>query len=228
MTFGCKIIEVSFKFKNMKKIILAIVVATFLANVSSAQEEPLDLRENVTFGLKAGVNLSNVYDSQGEEFESDGKIGLAAGAFVAIPLGTYLGLQPEVLYSQKGFKATGSVLGSDYEFKRNTNWLDVPVFLAVKPSSTITLLAGPQFSWLLDGKYDFENDIISGELGQDFEDEDVRDNTLGLVGGIDFTLDNLVIGGRVGWDLKENNEDGSSDTPRYKNAWIQATLGFRF
>ena len=212
----------------MKKIILAIIVVALMVNLSSAQEEPLDLRGKVTFGLKAGVNLSNVYDSQGEEFDSEAKIGFAGGAFLAIPLGKYLGIQPEVLYSQKGFKATGSVLGSDYEFKRNTNYLDVPLLIAVKPSSTITLLAGPQFSWLLDGKYDFENKILSGELGQEFDNEDVRENTLCLTGGIDFTLDNIVISGRAGWDLKENNKDGTSDTPRYKNAWIQATFGFRF
>jgi len=228
MTFEGEIKHVSLKFKNMKKIILAIAAATFMVNMSSAQEEPLDLRENLTFGIKAGINLSNVYDSQGEDFENDAKIGFAGGAFVAIPLGTYIGIQPEVLYSQKGFKATGSVLGSDYEFKRTTNYLDVPLFLAVKPSSTVTLLAGPQFSWLLDGKYDFENDIISGGIGQEFDNDDVRNNTLCLTGGIDFTLDNLVISGRAGWDLKENNKDGTSTTPRYKNVWLQATLGFRF
>ena len=212
----------------MKKIILAIIVAAFMVNLSSAQEEPLDLRDKLTFGVKAGVNLSNVYDSQGEEFDNDAKLGLAAGAFVAIPLGTYLGVQPEVLFSQKGFKATGSGLLGDYEFKRTTNWVDVPLYLAVKPSSTITLLVGPQFSFLLDGKYDFENEIVDGDLEQEFENDDVRDNIMGITGGIDFTLDNLVIGGRAGWDLKENNKDGESTTPRYKNVWLQATIGFRF
>ena len=228
MTFEYKIMNVSFKFKNMKKIILSIIAATFMVNLSSAQEEPVDLRKNLTFGLKAGVNLSNVYDATGEEFDNEAKFGLAAGAFVAIPLGTYIGIQPEVLFSQKGFKATGSVLGSDYEFKRNTNYLDVPIFLALKPSPIVTLLAGPQFSFLLDGKYDFENEIISGELGDEFENDDVRNNTLCLTGGIDLTLDNLVISGRAGWDLKENNEKGESTTPRYKNVWLQATIGFRF
>ena len=44
MTFERTIIHVSFKYKNMKKIILAIAAATFMINMGSAQEEPMDLR----------------------------------------------------------------------------------------------------------------------------------------------------------------------------------------
>jgi hypothetical protein len=33
---------------------------------------------------------------------------------------------------------------------------------------------------------------------------------------------------RGSWDLKNNNGDGTSTTPRYKNVWYQATVGYRF
>lgn len=215
--------------KAMKKIILAMVAITFMINMSFAQEEEvLDLRENFTFGIKGGLNISNIYDSNEEDLDAESKVGFAAGIFLGIPLGQAIGIQPEVLYSQRGFKATGDNLLGDYEFTRTTNYLDVPVFLAIKPSPMLTLLAGPQFSFLLDGKYDFENNIISGGIEEDYENENARENTTCITGGFDINLDNLVLGGRVGWDLKENNEDGSSDTPRYKNVWFQATLGFRF
>lgn len=204
----------------MKKIILAIIVATFMLQMGSAQEEPKDLRDKITFGVKAGVNLANVYDRKGQDFNTDAKFGLATGAFLSIPFNTYVGIQPEVLYSQKGFKSTGT-LGN---FTRTTNYLDVPLFLAVKPSSTITLLAGPQYSYLLKGKYDFKSNLISGG----FENDNVRKNTFCLAGGVDLNLDNIVISGRAGWDLKENNKNGTTTTPRYKNVWLQATFGFRF
>ncbi|HAH25307.1 MAG TPA: PorT family protein [Prolixibacteraceae bacterium] len=220
MTFECKIIHVSFKFKNMKKIILAIVAATFMLQMSSAQEEPMDLRDKVTFGVKAGVNLANVYDRKGQDFNNDAKFGLATGAFLSIPFSTYVGVQPEVLYSQKGFKSTG-LLG---DFTRTTNWLDVPMYLAVKPSPTITLLAGPQYSYLLKGKYDFKSALGSGG----FNNDDPRKSMWCVAGGVDLNLDNIVISGRAGWDLQENNKNGTTTTPRYKNVWIQATFGFRF
>jgi len=212
----------------MKKLILAIAAATFMVNMSSAQEEPIDLRENLTFGVKVGANLSNVYDTKGEDFNADAKLGLATGVFLGIPLGKYLGIQPELLYSQKGFKATGRLLGSDYEFNRNTSYLDVPLLIALKPSSMLTILAGPQYSFLLKEKNDFKNKVLSGGLQNEFDNEDLRKNTLCLTGGLDINLDNLVISGRAGWDLKENNKNGTSTTPRYKNVWLQATIGFRF
>jgi len=95
----------------MKKIILAIMVAALAINMSISQEvEPMDLRKNLTFGVKAGLNLANVYDSQVEEFDNSAKLGFAGGVFAAIPLGTYLGIQPEALFSQRGFSAKGNIL----------------------------------------------------------------------------------------------------------------------
>jgi hypothetical protein len=216
----------------MKKIILSMILTTFLINMTIAQQEVntnedvLDLRDKVTLGFKGGVNFSNVYDSNQEDFNTDTKLGFVGGMFLALPLGKVIGIQPEVLYSQRGYKETGSLFNS--KFTRTTNYLDVPLLLAIKPGPVLSILAGPQFSFLLDGKYDFESNILSGGVKQDFDNEDVRKNTLCLTGGLDLNFDNLVFSGRAGWDLKENNKDGSSITPRYKNVWLQATVGFRF
>lgn len=210
----------------MKKIILIIGAVTTMANFSSAQET--DLRERLLFGLKAGVNYSNVYDTQGEEFQADPKLGLAAGAFIAIPIGKYLGIQPEVLYSQKGFKATGRILGGNYEFTRTTSFIDVPLLVSFKPSEFLTLLAGPQYSYLIKQSDVFANSSTSILQEQEFENDNVRKNILCLTGGVDLTLKHIVFGARVGWDIQNNNGDGTSSTPRYKNVWYQATVGYRF
>ncbi|MDP1745579.1 MAG: porin family protein [Bacteroidota bacterium] len=210
----------------MKKIILIIGAVTTMANFSSAQET--DLRERLLFGLKAGVNYSNVYDTQGEEFQADPKLGLAAGAFIAIPIGKYLGIQPEVLYSQKGFKATGRILGGNYEFTRTTNFIDVPLLVSFKPSEFLTLLAGPQYSYLIKQSDVFANSSTSILQEQEFENDNIRKNILCLTGGVDLTLKHIVLGARVGWDIQNNNGDGTSSTPRYKNVWYQATVGYRF
>lgn len=210
----------------MKKIILIIGAVTTMANFSSAQET--DLRERLLFGLKAGVNYSNVYDTQGEEFQADPKLGLAAGAFIAIPVGKYLGIQPEVLYSQKGFKATGRILGANYEFTRTTSFIDIPLLVSFKPSEFLTLLAGPQYSYLIKQSDVFANSSTSILQEQEFENDNIRKNILCLTGGADLTLKHIVLGARVGWDIQNNNGDGTSSTPRYKNVWYQATIGYRF
>ncbi|MDD4492681.1 MAG: porin family protein, partial [Bacteroidales bacterium] len=127
----------------MKKVILVFAFATFMFGSMFAQKSSADFREKLSFGVKAGVNLSNVYDSQGEQFNADSKLGLAAGVFVALPLGKYFGIQPEILFSQKGYKGSGSLLGSDYSFSYTSNYIDVPLLLAFKPISLITIVAGP-------------------------------------------------------------------------------------
>jgi len=212
----------------MKTTIIVTAVTLFFAGSAIAQEDRTDVRESFTLGLKAGTNFSNVYDSQGEQFDADGKFGLAAGAFLAIPIGKYLGIQPEILISQKGFKATGSILGSNYSMTRTTNYIDIPVFFMLKPSEFITIMAGPQFSYLVSQKDAFKNATTSIEQEQEFENASIRKNTLCFVAGVDINLRHIVLGARAGWDVQNNRGDGTSTTPRYKNSWLQATIGYRF
>ena len=210
----------------MKTKLITLLTCMLVINTINAQDS--DSRDNIHIGIKAGANYSNIYDSEGEKYDADGKFGFAGGAFLSIPLGKLIGVQPEVLFSQKGFKATSSILGSDVRLTRTTNYIDIPIFLAIKPSRMLTLLVGPQYSYLMKQKDEFTNPITNVEVTQDFETDNIRKNTFCLVGGLDINLSNLVIGARIGMDLKNNNGDGTSTTPRYKNVWGQATLGLRF
>lgn len=199
-----------------------------IAVTNGKAQSTTDNREKMSFGLKLGTNYSNVYDSDNEDFVADSKFGFAAGAFVVIPFGTFIGIQPEILYSQKGFKSSGTYFGSTYEMTRTTNFIDVPVLFAVKPVEQVTLLFGPQFSFLMKQKDEFTGGNLSATQQQDFDNDDITKNILGLTGGADINVDNLVFGLRAGWDIKTNEGDGNSSTPRYKNMWYQATVGYRF
>ena len=92
----------------------------------------------------------------------------------------------------------------------------------------LTILVGPQYSYLTSQKDVFTNPITNVEVNQDFNTDNIRKNTLCLVAGADVNLSNIVLGARVGLDMYNNNGDGTSTTPRYKNVWAQATVGFRF
>lgn len=210
----------------MKKIILLITAVAFMANYVIAQDG--DTRSQFQFGIKAGANFANVYDEQGEDFRADGKLGFAGGAFVTIPIGNLFGIQPEFLFSQKGFKAEGQLLGTNYGLTRTTNFIDVPLYLAIKPLSVVTILVGPQFSYLMQRKDEFNSALGSAEQIEEFKNDNIRKNILGAALGVDINVSKLVVGARAGWDLSTNNGDGTSQTPRYKNAWVQATLGYRF
>lgn len=197
-----------------------------MANYVVAQDG--DSRSQFQVGIKAGANYANVYDSEGEDFRADGKLGFAGGVFVSIPIGNLFGIQPEILFSQKGFKAEGTLLGTNYGLTRTTSFIDVPLYLAVKPLPAVTILAGPQFSYLMKRKDEFNTAIGTAEQIEEFKNDNIRKNILGAALGVDINVSQLVVGARAGWDLSTNNGDGTSQTPRYKNAWVQATIGFRF
>ena len=187
-----------------------------------------DPRTKIYFGVRAGANNSNVYDEKGEEFRPQPKYGFAGGLFASLPISKYLGMQPEVLLSQKGFYATGMSLGSEYNFKRTGTYLDVPIMLAVKPYRYFSILAGPQYSYLLKQHDVFVDEFMTSDQVSEFKNDDIRRNVLGATVGFDVAVRHVVVGARYSFDLQRNNGDGTSDTPRYKNAWVQGSVGLRF
>jgi len=188
----------------------------------------LQAQNRISFGAKAGLNFSNVYDSKGDTYPADPKTGFAAGGFLFVPIGDFLGIQPEVMFSQKGYQTSGSVGILDYSTSRTSDYLDIPILFAIKPLELATLLIGPQYSYLLKQTTNAVAAGLSTTDVENFTNDNIRRNTLGLVVGADVNLFQFVISGRVAWDLYDNNGDGTSTTPRYKNVNGQLTLGFRF
>jgi Outer membrane protein beta-barrel domain len=206
----------------MKKILITLGILTLFSITSIAQDD----RSKFKIGLKAGANISNIYDKTGEVFTADNKIGFTGGLFMGIPIGKFLGIQPEVLFSQKGFKSSGTLAGIAFSQTRTTDYIDVPLFIAIKPASFVTIKAGPQYSYLMKQKDVFSNPVFTSEQIQEFENTNIRKNILSLVGGVDINLSKIIVGARVGMELQNNNGDGTSTNPRYKNAWGALTLGF--
>lgn len=210
----------------MKKTI-TICLMLFTSAITLKAQDDTDARAKFSFGVKAGLNYSNVWDESGQDFEADSKAGFAGGLFLGIPLGKYLGFQPEILISQKGFKGSGTLLFTPYSFTRTTTYIDVPLQLQIKPVEFLTIVLGPQYSYLMNQKdvYTFGDNSIEQE--QAFTNDNIRKNMLGFVFGADINISHLVVSGRIGWDFQNNNGDGTSSTPRYKNQWLQFTVGFK-
>ena len=212
------------KFQVKKAVLLGtLLVTTF----GFSQMITSDTRDELKLGFKAGVNFSNVYDQQGQDFVAEGKAGFAAGAFVAIPIGKFFGIQPEVMYSQKGYKATGKILGFNYDYSRTTNYLDIPLLLQIKPIPLLSLVAGPQFSYLLSTKTEF-NGNSSTTTQASINEDNYKKNIFGFVVGADVNIDHFLLSGRAGWDVSKSDVEGNSSAPRYKNQVIQLAVGYTF
>ena len=214
------------KQNKMKKILIISTLMFSMVSFVKAQDDT-DNREKIQFGARIGASYSNVYDTKGQEFDADAKLGFSGGLFVMFPIGKYFGIQPEIMITQKGFKGNGSLLFNPYDFKRTTTFLEVPLLFAIKPSEFITLLAGPQYSYLLKQTDRFTSSAYSYQQEQEFDQDNIRKNIFGLVVGADINLKHVVLGGRLGWDMQANRGDGTSSTPRYKNLSGQLSIGYK-
>ena len=132
----------------MKKSAIFAAALLSAAAVSSAQAQ------EVRIGLRAGANYSNLAGNINNQDTYNNKFGFLGGVIVNVPVTSdgFFSVQPEVLYSQKGFEnkpTEYSVLGIPGTMQKregsvNYNYLDVPVLLKVRASGLV-FEAGPQY-----------------------------------------------------------------------------------
>jgi len=181
--------------------------------------------QKIRFGPKLGMTFSNAQNTQEDTFESTGKLGFVGGGFITIPLGSVISFQPEVLFTQKGFYGTSTMMGTNYEFRRTSNFLDIPVFAVWNLSPHIKVLAGPQFSFLLNQKDEVTYPVNSATIENVLATDNIRNSIVGGTVGLDFCFQKFVVGLRGSLDFQENRTGNSITTPRYKNGWFQVTVG---
>jgi hypothetical protein len=184
-----------------------------------------DDRDDLRIGIKGGANYANLYDTKGQNFVASSLWGPVFGGYLSIPIGTYLGIQPEVLYSAEGYSGQGTTLFGAYSYTDRLDYLDIPIMLQFKPIPHLYLLGGPEYSYLMTHTYTYNGGVTSSTTQQQFNNDNIRRNVFGLMFGLDIDISHITLGGRIAWDLQDNNGDGTSTLPRYRNTWVQMTLG---
>lgn len=116
----------------MKKTFFTLALLAGLTGAAQAQ--------NVSLGLKAGPSYSGFVGPQATNYES--VFGFHAGLFANIGITDMLAFQPEVIYSQKGAKA------SNIDVTKRLNYVDIPLSFHVNADG-LFFEAGPQFGILV-------------------------------------------------------------------------------
>ncbi|KRB57530.1 porin family protein [Flavobacterium sp. Root186] len=185
----------------MKKILLAAVL--FIATTATIQAQLLQI------GVKAGVNFAS---QTGDAFpdqniDKEGITSYHAGLVAEIKLLEKFSIQPELLYSTQGasYKSVGQ------EIKKELGYLSIPVMAKIYLNKSISLEVGPQASFLLSEKDDF--DLYNAET---FEFA----ANAGL--GVKLTK-NIFLQGRYSLGLTEASKNAD-----VKNSTVQISAGFMF
>jgi hypothetical protein len=216
--------------KKIMKLITLVVVLTISA-ASFAQ----------TFGVKAGLNLSNMLMKDNDvNYSKDLTMnpGFHVGATAEFPISGMFSFEPGLLLSTKGYKYDEK--GSGYEYKETLNLLYIDIPLTAKATCNVGSVKiygvlGPYLGLGLSGKYKFtdneDGDITKGtdevKWGSDADTDDLRRLDFGLVAGAGVEINSIQIG--VSYELGLANI--SSDTGngmKINNRVLGITLGYRF
>lgn len=178
----------------MKKLLLIAVMALGFVFSAAAQD--------VTFGVKAGLNFSNIktnIDNWGSS-SPDGRTGFYIGGLVDFGISEQFHIQPEALFSSEGFK------------DGDLSYINIPVLAKFYVVEGFNIQAGPQLGILVDadgGTEGFNTTNFSLSFGAGYELPggfffDAR-YSLGLT---DITeIDDIYLGDVVfsGIDIKTRN-----------------------
>lgn len=185
-------------------------------------------KSDINFGVRAGANFSNVIKDGDKNFSTAFKPGFNAAFFLELPIIKEFSVQPELQYAQKGYKATGTILGSPYEYRVTTSFIEIPIVAKFKTSKQFSIVAGPQYSFLTatNTKFITSNSTLENNVKHD--NDNLKKNLLGGLVGFEINTGNSVLNFRYSLDLQSNNGDGTSTTPKYKNQVLGLSLGFKF
>ncbi|MCC9136481.1 porin family protein [Pontibacter silvestris] len=223
----------------MKKlfIVFSFIIAT--ASVANAQSG---------LGIRVGANLSNVEGDLQNEDLFENKLGFHAGLTYNIPIvGEFFSVQPELLYSNKGYKNSDEeytipLINDTYrrEGKTNMNYLDLPILAKIK-AGPIYFEAGPQASYLLSVNNETElyrNDELQSSSTSQVDRDDMKKFEIGYAAGIGLaTTTGFSIGVRYNGSFNdfgdfnpEDFEEGEigSDLSNARNSVFMLTLGYNF
>ncbi len=181
---------------NMKVGFLVLsMLGSTLAMADEAATSSSAPTQGFRLGVEAGFDLAN-FDGQNVNDVFGSRLGFVGGAFADLPLGSILALQPELLYAQKG----GKYNGNSYQ----ENYLEVPVLLNITVVGPVAILLGPSFDMNV-----FDSGLNNTNNGD-----------IGLVGGVQLNISQLLISGRYEVGLTDVNT-----TQKFQNGTFTLMVG---
>ncbi|SDX51934.1 porin family protein [Flavobacterium degerlachei] len=165
----------------------------------------------VKFGVKAGVNYANQNGSNitvnSTNYDTEAITSYHAGLIAEVKLTDGFSIQPELLYSTQG----ATYKNAFEEFKNEVGYLSIPVLAKIHLNKTFSLDLGPQASFLLSERNNF--DVNNAET---FE--------FAAVGGLGINITkNFFLQGRYVLGLSEASKEAE-----VKNSALQVSAGFTF
>lgn len=198
-------------------------------------------------GLRAGVNFQNINgkNAAGDKLENDLVAGFNAGINGEIPIAPDFYFQPGLMFTLKGAKSTGEILGQSVASKLTLGYLEIPVNLVHKPalgSGRLILGFGPYVGFGLTGNAKLESGDNNADLDMEYKNTveisdpddvfyfrrfDAGANILAgyeFANGLSFQLNTQL--GLV--NINPEYQGIADDKSKWNHTGFGASLGYRF
>nr|WP_315167293.1 porin family protein [uncultured Flavobacterium sp.] len=188
----------------MKKVILATILFLAVSINMQAQLVKLGIKGGINYANQSGTDITvNSINYNSTDAITSYHIGLVA----ELKLTDGLAIQPELLYSTQGATYKNAIT----EFKNELGYISIPVLAKISLNKSISLDLGPQASFLLSEKNEFDY-----KNSKTFE--------FAAAGGLTLKITkSLFIQGRYVLGLTEASKDA-----QIKNSALQVSAGILF
>jgi hypothetical protein len=212
----------------------AILVAVFAGTSTYvvAQEQQTSSENSLSpkFGIKGGVNLTNMYVK--DVSDENMKVGFNAGFFAKLPVTRGFSIQPELLYTSKGAKETyNNFIEGKGEYRFNLNYIELPVLAVINVARNFNVHVGPYVSYLAAANIKDLKDNGTIQNVTDLKADNFNRIDYGVAGGLGIDISNFTIGARYNYGFREIGKSGSLSgelTKDSKNSAISLYIGLGF
>lgn len=195
----------------MKIVYITIILLITSTLLTQAQ----DRKNKATVGIKGGYNVSSV--SFNGTSETERLHGFHIGIYGESYLSKYVALQPEILYSQQGYK----IVDDSGTYTQKLDYINIPLMLKLYPVKSFFLEAGPQIGFSISHKETFDSGFVLYDTSEEFEPNNLD---WGVNVGAGFKSDSgISIGARY-----HLGQSDIYDEDKPKNRVWQVYVGFDF
>lgn len=204
--------------KKLTSLLLVLFMTAAMVQYANAQSP-------VSFGLKGGLNISNLH---GSDLEPDAKTGILLGAVLEINAPVLpFGVESGVYYSQKGAELSGD----NFDSKVKLDYIEVPVMAKFQlgPPGPITpsFAVGPYLGFNINAE---QEGSFGGFTGTGDISDNIKGTEFGGVAavGLDFNLGVTKLNGTARYSYGFTSVWDDSDIDSDRNAVFSIAVGIMF
>jgi hypothetical protein len=177
------------------------------------------------FGIKGGVNMSNLYSDSDDIDDENALWGFNAGVFAAFPIADNIFIQPEILYTTKGAELDYNFAGIEGNSKFKLGYVEVPLLVRFNLTENFNIHVGGYASYLVNAKAKGEGDF---EFEEDLDADDFERFDAGLSAGVGVDFNPISIGLRYNYGLTTIGKERDGVTfPDVKNSNLSLYLAYK-